>query len=116
MLPLIVLFHNFRQAEAVALATFLIFVGALVRFIKNFKHKHPTKPNRVTVDYNIILVLIPMSLFGTTIGVLINSTFPDPVIMILQTIVFAGAAFMTFKKGCSLAKKEKLERQQKRRV
>lgn len=83
-----------------ALATFLIFVGALVRFIKNFKHKHPNKPFRVSVDYNIIMVLIPMSLFGTTIGVLINSTFPDPVIMILQTIVFAGAAAMTFKKGC----------------
>lgn len=110
MLPLIILFHNFRQAEAVALATFLIFVGALVRFIKNFNHKHPTKPNRVSVDYNIILVLIPMSLFGTTIGVLINSTFPDPVIMILQTIVFAMAALTTFKKGCSLAKKEKLEK------
>lgn len=116
MLPLIVLFHHFRQTEAVALATFLIFMGALVRFIRNFKQRHPTKPFRVSIDYNIILVLMPMSLFGTTLGVLINSTFPDPAIMVMQCIVFTAAAFFVFKKGCQLAKKERQERAEKRRI
>ena len=101
MLPLIVLFHHFRQTEAVALATFLIFMGALVRFIRNFKQRHPTKPFRVSIDYNIILVLMPMSLFGTTLGVLINSTFPDPAIMVMQCIVFTAAAFFVLRRAAS---------------
>lgn len=81
------------------LATFIIFIGALVRFIYNWKQTHPVVEKRVAIDYNIIIVLLPMALFGTTLGVLVNDLSPDAVIMVVQTIVFLLAAIQTFRKG-----------------
>ena len=99
MIPLLILFNRFRQSEAVPLATFIIFIGAFVRFLYNWNQTHPLATYRKAIDYNIIIVLLPMALFGTTLGVLLNDLSSDAVIMIVQTIVFLLAAIQTFRKG-----------------
>ena len=92
LVPLLVLFSRFSQGEAIALANFIILLGGIIRFIRNYKYKHPTVTHRVAIDYNIATILMPMTLFGTTIGVFINTTFPEPVIVIMMVIVFLAAS------------------------
>ena len=80
----------------------------LTRFVINFKKKHPSREGRVLIDYNIVIVLLPMTLFGSKLGVFINSTFPDIVVLILRSIVLLGASIYLFVLNKKIAEKERL--------
>lgn len=50
--------------------------------------RHPTK-NTSLVDYNIVLMVIPSVLFGSTIGTILNDILPPVVANVLITILLA---------------------------
>jgi len=74
----------------------MIFAGAITSFFLGFKVKHPVR-DTVSIDYNISLILIPLLLFGTMIGVTLNKVFPKTIILMLLTIVLIINTFKTFK-------------------
>ena len=82
-----------------ALANFAILIGVFITFISQYNHRHPEAKYKLPIDYNLVLILMPMTLLGTTIGIMINTTFPDAVILIIMTIVFIAAAIITIRKG-----------------
>jgi uncharacterized membrane protein YfcA len=61
------------------------------------KSKHPFR-NISAVDYNIAIILIPLVLFGTMIGVTLNKNFPPLVILLLLTVILILNTYKTFKK------------------
>lgn len=93
-----------------ALANFAILIAGFIRFVQNLDERHPETPHKLTIDYNLVLILMPMTLLGTTVGVLINTTFPDAVILFIMTIVFLTASIITLKKGIQKCKKESEKR------
>ena len=71
IVPICLSFFQFDTKSSVALSNFLIGTGALTRFILNYRLKHPEK-DAVVVDYDIVMVMLPMVLLGSLIGVSIN--------------------------------------------
>ena len=86
IVPIIMIFFMFSAKEAAALSSFCIFTGSIVRFILNYKTKHPLK-NATTIDYGIVMIMLPMVLCGTIIGVQANQVLPDLVLLVGLTLM-----------------------------
>ena len=48
-LPVLLLILRFRQSEAVALANFIIFIGAVARFITGYRAKDLARPHHTVI-------------------------------------------------------------------
>jgi uncharacterized membrane protein YfcA len=86
----------------------MIFTGAITSFLLGFRLKHPTR-NSITIDYKLPLLIVPMLLFGTMVGVTLNKVTPPWLILISLTFVLIINTYKTLKKGADLYKKEKEE-------
>jgi len=67
--------------------------------------RHPTA-DRPIIDFDVALLLEPMTLWGTTAGVILNSILPSWLVNILIIATVTYAAINIFKKGITLLKKE----------
>lgn len=89
---------NYQENEATTIAYPLITGTALYNFIDLIFKRHPTK-NTTLVDYNIVLIIIPNILFGSTIGSLVNNFIPpivaDSIILPLM-IAFSVKFFIRY--------------------
>ena len=93
--------------------------AALYNFFLLMFRRHPTK-NTTLVDYNIVLIIIPSVLYGSTLGTLLNDVLPPVVANILITLLLGAFSIKFFMKFCDLLKedgeredKEKAEREAK---
>lgn len=71
----------------------MIFGGGLANFLLLVPQRHPTLP-RPLVDYNIVNVLLPCVIFGSTIGVICNLIIPELGLDILTMGVFGFIAYL----------------------
>ena len=81
IVPAGMIFFMFSTKQAVALSNFCIFAASLTRYVINFNLKHPSKDAKV-VDYGIVMVMFPMVLLGSMMGIQVSSILPDAVILI----------------------------------
>ena len=108
LIPILLLLLNFYTHEAIPISKLMIFTGAITSFILGFRQRHPTR-NSITIDYNIPLLIVPLLLFGTMVGVTLNKVTPPWIILISLTLVLVINTYKTFVKGRDLYKKEKAE-------
>ena len=92
VVPLLQTFFQFQLKEATTLSGFLIVMCQIVRFIYNFRLKHPQK-DAIVIDYSLAIVMLPTVLMGSFIGVLINTWFPDVILLSVLTLVLG---FLTY--------------------
>jgi uncharacterized membrane protein YfcA len=97
LMPILVLFLNFNPKEAVPISKLMILTGALTAFLMGRKNKNPFRDSSA-IDFNIVVVVIPLVLFGTMIGVTMNKIFPPWMILSLLTFVLCISTYKTFKK------------------
>ena len=76
IVPICIIFFFFSAKESVALSNFCIFFASLARFIMNYNQKHPNRDAKV-IDYGVIMVMLPMVLVGSMIGVQVNTVLPN---------------------------------------
>ncbi len=93
VLSLLVLFFNFRILNGVPLAMFLEFLGFLALFILFLSKRHPEDNKRVTFDYETILMVTPISLLGSYLGVILNGVL-SPGVTLIFVIIILGSAFV----------------------
>jgi uncharacterized membrane protein YfcA len=105
LIPLLILVLNFYTGEAIPISKLMIFSGAVTSFILGFRQKHPFRES-ITIDYNIPLLLVPMLLFGTMVGVTLNKVTPPWLILVNLTLILVINTYKTMKKGVELYKKE----------
>jgi uncharacterized membrane protein YfcA len=110
---------NFNEADATILCYPMVAGAALYNFFLLMCRRHPTK-NTTLVDYNIVLIIIPSVLYGSTLGTLLNDILPPIVANILITLLLAAFSIKFFMKFCALLKenddkeaKEKAEKEVK---
>jgi hypothetical protein len=108
LIPILLLVLNFYTHEAIPISKLMIFTGAITSFILGFRQRHPTRKS-ITIDYNIPLLLVPMLLFGTMVGVTLNKVTPPWLILISLTAVLIINTYKTIRKGFKLFKEEKLQ-------
>ena len=91
-MPIIILFFGYSGISAVSMSNFNIFCAAVLRFIVNINQKHP-EADKLSVDYDSVLIILPLSLFGTTIGVMVGQMLPPVAIVAMLTLVLLVMAY-----------------------
>ena len=103
--PILILVMRFTAHSAIPLSKALILGGAIVAVLLNIKKKHPDH-NKPLIDFDVIVILQPVLLAGTFIGVLLNKSFPEVLILAMLILLLAFITRKTLLKGINLYKKE----------
>jgi len=86
VIPFLMTFWGFTTKEAIAISNMTIAVGAIVRFFMSLKQTHPDKP-ATNIDYGIVIVMMPLVLVGTIIGILANTVLSSLTLAIILTLL-----------------------------
>ena len=115
IVPIAIVFFRFRTKQAVALSNFCIFTASVVRFIINFNQKHPKKDSKV-IDYGIIMVMFPMVLLGSLLGVQVNLLMPEIILLGALTLILIFLAIKSYFASKKIYRKENEERKKEAQV
>ncbi|KAJ6255765.1 protein yippee-like [Anaeramoeba flamelloides] len=102
---------GFSTRTAVPVSQFTILGGSISAFAMNFKRRHPID-DRPLIDWNVIMVMIPLVFGGTVMGVFGNIFLPDWVVVTLMFLILIYTGTRTTLKSIRLWDKEKREFQE----
>lgn len=103
---------------AIPLSKATITGASIFGVILTARRRHP-HADRPLISYHVVLVLGPMTLAGTIIGVMLTTVFPSWLVTIFLIVLLGYTTRATWKKAKSMLKKEqqaKLEAQERSRV
>ena len=86
IIPIIMALFGFHTKEAIAISGFTIFTGSVARFIYSYNQRHPEK-DATMIDYGIVIVMMPLVLVGSFVGVLVNIMLPPVLLSIFLTVI-----------------------------
>ena len=109
IIPITMALFMFTTKEAIAISGFTILMGSVARFIATSHHRHPEK-DAVIIDYGIIIVMMPLVLCGSFIGVLVNLSAPPLLLCIILTATLLGLTYQSWGKAWEIYRKENKER------
>ena len=122
ILPIMMLF-NFSVTHAVALTNIVIWVGAVTRYVLDFKEKHlfcPVPPplvppvgwgyraeqhpmkNATIIDYGVVAIMMPWIMIGSFIGTQANVAAPPVIVLAILLVVMIFISFRSTKQGLKL--------------
>ena len=81
--------------ESIPLAQSTILGGAIANLIANLLTPHPHDSNRCIIDFQTLLILIPMILIGTMFGVFVQVMSPTWLILILIVVMLSYSGYIT---------------------
>lgn len=76
VIPVAMAFFQFDTRESIALSNASTFVSCAVRFFLILNKRHPLKPFKVVVDYDIATLMLPSIMFGANLGIIVNLILP----------------------------------------
>ena len=97
-MPVFILAVGFSPHSAVPLSKAMVFGGAVANTMMNWSKRHPAA-DRPLIDYDVALALEPMTIAGTTIGVLLNVLLPEWLIVVLLCILLFLTTLRTVSTG-----------------
>lgn len=103
LVPLYIFVMGLSPKHAIPLSKATIFGNAVAIYIFNFKRKHPNNPHAPIIDYAMAAVMEPMTLVGTVIGVMLNKTLPNWLILVLLMLLLAATTYKTAMKGVKVS-------------
>eukprot|EP01059_Diplonema_ambulator_P016760 TRINITY_DN2864_c0_g1_i1.p1 TRINITY_DN2864_c0_g1~~TRINITY_DN2864_c0_g1_i1.p1 ORF type:complete len:831 (+),score=212.54 TRINITY_DN2864_c0_g1_i1:55-2547(+) len=115
LVPIYLLIMGWSISNAVPLSNATIFGNAITNIIINFPLRHPTA-DRPLVDFDLALVLIPMELTGSLVGVLLNIMFPQYLTLACLLFLLVFTTYRTYNKGAAQWEKENAQRKKDKRV
>jgi len=104
--PLLIIVIGFKTKEAVAVSQGCIVGAAMAHLIINVPKKHPLMDVPV-IDYAALLVLEPMLLTGSLLGVMLNGMLPSVVILLILIVVLSLGAYKTGKRALKITRSER---------
>jgi hypothetical protein len=99
VMPLLRVLGQFPLHDAVRLSQCAVFGNSLAQCLINFSRSHPYDITRPLIYYEIVLVMLPTTLLGSFVGVLISKVFPETIILILAMMTLSYAVYRTYLKG-----------------
>merc|ERR1719240_888669 len=98
------------MSEAVPIASFVAMSASLLRFVTNFKQRHPSDPNRTAINYDIVEICLSLTFLGTFMGVQVAKTFGEVPMAVIYCITIAWSIWTTDKKVDSIKKVDSNEK------
>ena len=103
--PLGMMLMRFSAKPATGLSQCSIFGAALAGLMLNTRSRHPTA-DRPVIDMDMALILAPMEMAGALLGVIVQSTVPEWLIVLIMFVVLGITAFRTFQSGLKRMRKD----------
>ena len=99
---------NYSEEMSTILCYPLIVGPALYNFLSLIPKRHPTKDTSI-VDYNMVMIILPSSLFGSIFGAIVNKLIPPIVadVIIIVILAFFSVRFFLKFKDLIVAEREK---------
>lgn len=88
---------NYTESIATFYTYPLTFGGGLANFFLLIPQRHPTE-DRPVIDYNLVNVLLPCVVVGTTIGVICNLLIPELASDIMIIVLFSFITYLFIEK------------------
>jgi uncharacterized membrane protein YfcA len=85
--------ENFSAMEAFPISNFVILFCALTTFYIGVSNKLKSPVSKF-VDYDIVVVFVPLMLLGTKIGVILNKILPS---LLLNVLLILALSFSCYK-------------------
>jgi uncharacterized membrane protein YfcA len=105
LVPIYCLVLDFSPKHAIPLSNITVLGGALANTILNASKRHPTA-DRPLIDWDMILVMEPLTIAGALMGALINKVLPELLLAVLLVLLLAITAQNTLSKAIQLYRKE----------
>lgn len=106
LVPLYIMTMGMSSHEAIPLSKATIFGSAIASFLINVRKRHPLAKDRPLIDYETVLMMEPMTLAGTIIGVNMNKVFPEWLITVCIVWLLTKTAMRTYTKGAKIWQEE----------
>lgn len=104
IVPIMMLF-GFATKVCIALSNVIILIGAITRYVMNFNDSHPEK-KATTIDYGIVILMMPTIMIGSFIGIQINLIAPKAIILGLLGALLSFVSYKTTQQGLKLFREE----------
>jgi hypothetical protein len=112
LVPMYLAIGKFSPRHGIPLSKATIFGGAVTNNWFNVQKRHPDC-NRPMIDYNLCMIMEPVLLLGTIIGVFFNAVSPGWLITILLVLTLTYTTYRTTMKAFETYEKEmKAEREE----
>ena len=105
LVPIYVLVLGFTPKFAIPLSNITVFGGAVTNYCMNLSKRHPDA-DRPLVDWDLILIMEPVTILGAVIGSFLNKLLPELVLTVALVILLALTCRETTKKGIKVYNKE----------
>jgi len=105
LVPLYILVLGFSPKYAIPLSNITIFGGAITNTILNIPKRHPVA-DRPLVDWDLIMIMEPLTIAGAIAGSFVNKVLPDWILAICLILLLGATSYKTITKGVSTYKKE----------
>lgn len=99
---------DYTESQATVLTYPLNIGTSLFNYITLIFRRHPRKDTTL-VDYNIVTIIIPSVLYGSTIGALVNKFIPPIAADVIIMIILGAFSVKFFNRFYNFRKEAKLE-------
>jgi uncharacterized membrane protein YfcA len=96
---------GFSPKHAIPLSNVTVLGGAVANTILNTRKRHPLA-DRPLVDWDLILVMEPLTIGGALIGAFLNKLLPEQFLVIMLVALLSFTAYTSLTKAIRMYKKE----------
>lgn len=105
LVPIYILVMDFSPKHAIPLSNITVLGGALANMLLNIRKRHPLA-DRPLVDWDLILVMEPLTIAGALIGAFLNKLLPELFLTVMLVVLLSFTAYTTLKKALKMYKAE----------
>ena len=110
--PIISFLLNFNPHEGVIVSKLIIFCGSLTALFFAISNRNPLNLNKTSIDFNLVILMTPMILFGSTFGVYINQILPLTLLYLILAIIIGINFIKTYNAANKMSIKESSRQKQ----
>ena len=99
---------GFEYRKSLGYCAMINLAAAVLRFVYNFRTKHPFKQFHTLIDYEVAMIMFPLSILGFLIGDVLFGVFPMFVIAVLNGVVWSGISVQMMIKFIKMVKEENM--------
>lgn len=105
LVPIFILVMGFSPKHAIPLSNITVFGGAIANTMLNYPKRHPLA-DRPLVDWDLILVMEPLTIAGALLGAFLNKVLREEVLVVSLVLLLSYTAYTTLNKAIKMYKKE----------
>mmetsp|Transcript_14363 Transcript_14363/g.16301 ORF Transcript_14363/g.16301 Transcript_14363/m.16301 type:complete len:529 (-) Transcript_14363:125-1711(-) len=105
LVPIYILVMKFSPKHAIPLSNITVFGGSIANTLLNASKRHPLA-NRPLVDWDLILIMEPLTIAGALMGAFLNKLLKEEVLVFMLVLLLSFTAYNTLKKAIKMYKVE----------